>query len=366
MRSFFPPSRLTIIPQEDRLEPFVYMVHFILSRHADYGGELCGELLQERTLNGISSSTVHQLGPERFSIAVQAILLSVHLAETEENAPAWPSGIDFSQPPSSTDYPMSSDVLQSPLTRPALSDLLERCSKCVCAVATTCYQSVGNMTVLDDQWSLSQLNTTYEDAHSDVIRQHPEGMFSYPQHLSPHISVLQTCFQAWPRCLHSSISVETALDMLLRGIVHVEPSVSEVASASLKRFMAESTHAESVLSRLYAFLFDPQKISGEGSRFRLAVECSRLLNLWIGLLEQWIDNVLQQPRQSLTQQDRASIASRIEEMESGSLFLLSHASRTIQRCGAKVIRKLATLVAYVFPESTSPTQETPPSNTPHH
>lgn len=351
MKAFFPANRLSIVPQEDRIDSFVYMVHFILTRHPDYGSELCSELLQERVLNALSSTTVHQLGPERFAIAVQAILLSVHLAEKEESTPTWPSGADFSRQPVATDYPISADVLLAPVTRQVLADLLDRCSKCVCAVATTCYQSVGNMSVFDEQWLSSHLSPPYEDSHNYIIRKHSEGTYAYPQSLSPHIFVLQTCFQAWPRCLHSSISLDTVVDMLLRGVMHVELLVCDVAATSLKRFMKDSKHANAVLSRFYVYLFDPQKISSEGSGLRLAVECAKLVNLWINLLDQWIEGILQTPRQDLLSPDVTAIASRIDEVEAGSLFLLSHSSRVIQRCGVTALRKLSELLAHVCPAS---------------
>ncbi|THH32564.1 hypothetical protein EUX98_g1631 [Antrodiella citrinella] len=222
---------------------------------------------------------------------------------------------------------------------------------------------------------LESLSKSFENAHGlrlknifaealvqilHPIAQHPEGTFAYPQHLAPHVTVLQTCFQAWPRCLHPSISVETVLDMLIRGMVHIEPSVNEAASQALIRFMASPTHGPTVLSRFYNFLCDPQRISGDGSSLRLAIECARLVNLWTVLLDRWVDSNLQIPRQEVTPQDRMAIATRFEEAEVVALFLLSHASRTIQRCGVKAIRKLGILIAYVFPETTSPTLETPP------
>ncbi|KAH8083338.1 cell morphogenesis N-terminal-domain-containing protein [Cristinia sonorae] len=361
MKSFFPPNRITIVPQEDRMDPFVYMVHFILSRQPEYGSELCLELLQERALSVISSSTVHQLGPERFSIAVQAILLSVHLLEKEENSPAWPSSADFSQPPAHEDYPMSTDFLPSPPARQSMADLLERCSKCVCAVASTCYQSVGIITIFNDQYLSSQVGPTYEEASTHVVRQLPEGTFAYPQSFVPHVNVLQACFHAWPRCLHSSLTVENALDMLINGVVHVEPAVSEVASAALKRFMTDTTHADTVLSRFYLYLFEPQRIMGEGSGLRLPIECARLVIFWLTLLDQWIEARLQQPLNGLSTQDRTTIGCRVEEVEAGSLFLLAHASRTIQRLGAKAIRKLSTLLAHIFPEPSSPSRGDAPS-----
>ena len=91
MKHFFPANRLTVFPQEDRIELLAYIVHFILSRHFDYGSELCLELLQERSIPNLSSSNLaSHLSPDRISIAIQAILMSVKLLESEEPNPVWP------------------------------------------------------------------------------------------------------------------------------------------------------------------------------------------------------------------------------------------------------------------------------------
>ena len=157
MKHFFPPNRLTVFPQEEHIELFAYMVHYILSRHFDFGSELCLELLQERNINGQINGVAGNLAPDRMSIAVQAILLSIHLLEQEDQGmPVWPSSPDFSVVPTWEDYPSSSDLL--PLDSPVLQgkatwvEFIERCNSCIKTITVACYQTVGRMSVLDEQY----------------------------------------------------------------------------------------------------------------------------------------------------------------------------------------------------------------------
>ncbi|KAJ3554920.1 hypothetical protein NM688_g2858 [Phlebia brevispora] len=117
LRHFFPSNRLAVFPQEDRIELFAYMVHFVLSRHFDIGSELCLELLQERNINSQSNNVMNHLAQDRMSIAVQAILLSIHLLEKEDQGvpvPVWPSPMDFSAVPSEKQAgPISSNAATS-------------------------------------------------------------------------------------------------------------------------------------------------------------------------------------------------------------------------------------------------------------
>ncbi len=54
--TFSPPNRLTIFPpQDDGVDPLIYITHFVLSRHFDYGRDLCFELLQESAINSHQS-----------------------------------------------------------------------------------------------------------------------------------------------------------------------------------------------------------------------------------------------------------------------------------------------------------------------
>lgn len=344
LKYFFPPNRLTIYPQDDNTSPLVYITHFVLSRHFEYGRDFCLDLMQESSIKAqLGTNTLTTLAPERTSIATQAILLSLHLIEREELTPTWPSSTDFTVPPEWTDYPTSSDFVPPPfLAKPGMQEFFDRCGSILASIAISCGNVVGQMSILDDQWSYAKLNPAYEESHTFLVRRHPEGTVAYPSSLVGQISLLQTCFQSWPRCLHSTIPVAEAIDMLIRGVIHVEPLLAEVACVALKRFMADHSHALTVITRYSAFLFNPVRIAKEGSGVKLIFECSQLLNLWVSIVDGWIRMLLQETEYFLDNQ--TSISARLDDIEGSALFLLSHETWSIHSAGVKVIRTMGLLM----------------------
>ncbi|KAJ7273302.1 cell morphogenesis N-terminal-domain-containing protein [Mycena rebaudengoi] len=354
LRHFFPANRVSVLPADDHLEPFIYIAHFVLSRHFEYGRDFCLELMQEPAISQ-SGTLGSQLAPERTAIAIQAILLSLHAIERESLTPTWPTCTDFSVVPSWEDYPSSSEFLPPTfLSKPGMPDFFERCGSTLATIATTCGNAVVQMSIFDDQWSYAHINPAYEESHNFVVRRHPEGgTIAYPNQLVPQISMLQTCFQSWPRCLHPNLPVSTAIDMLIRGVVHVEPLVGDVATVALKRFMADKSTATTVLSRLTNFLFDPLRITHEGTGSKLLVTSPQLLNLWVTLVDVWIRELTERSLESL-EEDETTIAARCVEIEGGALFLLSSETWSIHAHGVKIIRILGLLVAHISPEPSSP------------
>ncbi|KAF8136926.1 cell morphogenesis N-terminal-domain-containing protein [Boletus edulis] len=354
LKHFFPTGRSSVFPPEEHLEPFICIVHFILSRHFEYGRDFCMELLQE------STSANGALAPERVGILVQATLLTLHGIEREEPTPTWPSSADFSTIPSWDDYPSSSDVLPaSVLSKPGIQDFVDRFGAATSTIAQACFKVVGHMSVFDEQWSLARSSasgsaSSFEESHNLVIRRHPEGAFAYPNHLVSHISILQTCYQSWPRCLYtSSTSLVDAVDMLLRGVVHVEPRVGEVAGAALRRFMKDAIYAPTVLKCFTAFLFDPKNVEREGTGHRILLESARLLNLWTGVVDTWITGLSQKAKQDLAANDLLVSLQQAEEVALGSLFLLSYEVMAIRCVGVKLMRSLIPLCKDLIPEGTS-------------
>ena len=152
LKHFFPPNKQTVHPQDDRLEPFICIVHFIVSRHMEYGQEHCLELMQESAINHHPSSVAHHLSPERMTIVLQALLLSLHALEKDNATPAWPAGHDFTHWPSLADYPSSSDyVSPAVLSKFGVPSFVDRCMSALAIIASHCAKAVGSMSVLDEQ-----------------------------------------------------------------------------------------------------------------------------------------------------------------------------------------------------------------------
>jgi hypothetical protein len=198
LKHFSPPNRLTIFPPENKVELFIYIVHFILSRHFDFGREVCLDLMQAQAISTVQSTRAQaNVAPERTAMAVQATLLSLRNIEREESTPAWPSSSDFSALLPWEDYPTSSELVPaSLLAKPGMQEYFDRCGSTLAPVVTSCSAGVGNMSIFGDQWSLSRLNPTYNESHNFVVRRHSKGTAAYPSNLMPQITVLQIYFQS--------------------------------------------------------------------------------------------------------------------------------------------------------------------------
>ncbi|KAH9077891.1 cell morphogenesis N-terminal-domain-containing protein [Lactarius deliciosus] len=348
LKNFFPPNRLTIFPNEDHLEPFIYIVHFLHSRHFDFGAEFVLNLMQEQGVLAHPPNITAVLSPERLNIAVRSVLLTFHLMERDEPTPAWPSSTDFSASPSWQDYPSSSDFMPPILlSKPGSQEFFDRFCAVLWHVALACFKAAGYMSVFDEQWVVHRQSPSYDETHSYIIRRHPDGTFAYPNNFVHPINMLQTCFQSWPRCLHKPVPVESAVDMLLHGVIHIELSVGEAAVLALRRLMAEPTHASIVLKQYSALLFDPTHIAQEGSAQRLLLENARLLNLWASLFEGWMNDLLEQIPDAIPEEQIPIISARLDEVEAGALFLLCYSSRSVYTIGVKMLRLLRPLIIHL-------------------
>ena len=360
LKHFFPPNRVTVFPNDDQLEPLVYITHFILTRHPEYGRDLCLELMQEASVKA-SQNTI-TIAPERTAIAIEAILLSLHLAEKEEPSPRWPSCADFNVIPPREDYPSSSNLLPASVTsKLSVQHFLERSSTTLSIIAMACANSVGSMSFVDEQWTFPRATIPFEERNNYIIRQHPQGVVAYPVTVAPQVGLLRACIQAWPRCLHPTLPLVEAVDLLIRGVIHVEPSVGEAAAAALHRSMTEPQMALSVVSRFTSFIFNPVRIQRDTTATKLLPEYPQLLDLWVRFVDIWVHQVLSQPKGSLSDNDRSLISSRISDVEAGALFLLSYENWDVHAAGVKIVRILSLLLTHISPEeATSSDDRNPP------
>lgn len=354
LKHLLPSSKASVSPAEDTIEFITNMAHFMLSRHFEYGKEFCLDLMQEPNIaatqkNGGNIAPL--LSPERTAIAMNAILQTLSMLEREVPTPSWPSSSDFYSPVPKDDYPTSSTYLPATLAaKPAIKDLLEHCGSALITIATFCSNLIGNMSVFDDQWSASRLNVGYEERENFVIRRHHSGTsVAYPISSAPYISLLSTCFQSWPRCMHSSMLIADAVDLLLRGIIHVDPGLSEASSAALKRFLEDSTNALTVVARFTSFLFSPARITqdmaGPGTT-KLHVEAAFLVGLWVETVETWLRKVMEMTVDEFVE-EKDAILSKCDDVEAAGLFLLSHEMPTAHSAGIRVVRLLGLLSAHL-------------------
>jgi hypothetical protein len=358
LKKFFPPNGSVFPPMDDQLEPFAYIMHFLLTRHPEFGTSMVAEFLQEGTLLGLatapptsSTQTISSIvSAEKFAIAVQATMFTIYGVETEQAIPSWPSSSDFSVFPSAADYPSNSGLLADAVldARPSIKDLSDRVKPLVSKVASWCHASVGHMTIFDDQWAVAHNPILHEEASNWTIRRHAEGNVCFPITLIPQMNILHTCFQAWPRLLDGSAPLNSTIDELLLGVLHVEPAIASVAAPALQRLTEDPEHGSEALSRFNDFLFDTMHKTRDGSGVRSPVESRRLVGLWVTIVEEWVQRVGRlDAGTELEDTHRKDLLLRWDEIETGALLLLSHETWLLHAIGVKVIRMLTPLLKQV-------------------
>ena len=358
LKHFFPATRQSIYPYEEIIEPLIYIVHFVLSRHFDFGCDLALTLMQEQAIRSASAGNIPQIAaPEKTRIALEAILRSLSLVEQEESTPNWPSNPDFYLLPDKDDYKSSSTFCPpSVMSKPGMQDFFDRCGTIVASIATSCSKTVGRMSIFDDQWSYSRQDTGFEEPMNIIIKRHPEAVVAYPQGLSGQISLLHTCFSSWPRCLHPTLQMEDAIDMLIRGLIHVDPDVGEAASGALQRIIEDAANLPCVLSRFASFLFSPKRFTAETTGMRLPFDSLRLLNVWFGIVQVWATNILKDGS-DLDESSTTKVNAQFFEVSSAALFLLSSKSRSTRTIGVRIIRLLNNIAAHFRSQPSSPLDE---------
>ena len=362
LKHFFPPHRLYIFPSDDAETALIHIVHFIIARHFDYGSDLALGLMQESTLVSTKQKTIaiEALAPERTLVGFRAILLSLTSMEKEKRTPVWPSSCDFSIfDDMSQDWPLSGDKLPDlVLLRPNMPAFIDRLLPLVTVVSRILFKTVGHMTIFDERWAFRP-QLMGEDLEPQIVRRHPEGKVTYPRNAVPQMNLLVALFDSWPRCLNDKSLTTEALDILLHGLIHVEPEVADAASRSFIRVASDHGRIAGVLDRFNRFLFGPYHLLNEGSGTSLFIESVRLLRLWSSVIDIWVKVVMKPRDQEVSVSRTLGAPEALLNTEAGALFLLTCTSRRIRVMGVQVLRQLAPVSLYLRADGSDDHQELP-------
>ncbi|KZT36733.1 hypothetical protein SISSUDRAFT_926525 [Sistotremastrum suecicum HHB10207 ss-3] len=342
LKHFFPLGRLNVIPNEDSVDSLACIVHFVLNQQFEYGRDLCMGLMQETFFKDLGQNPISldAIPAERIGIAIKAILLSLTCLEKEQPVPRWPSSTTFSVYDLDEDYTFTAEPLpEAFFSKPGIQDFFDRCGPLVASIASLCFQAAGRMSIFDEKWAAPRA-PVFEEQDTLVIRSGPEGRFAYPRNLLPVVDLLRRCFDSWPRCLHSSMSLGEALDMLNRGVMHVDPMVSESATRALHRLVQVPSHGAHLVSAYTRFFFSPTQIGKEGTGVRLPIENPRLVNLWSALVSVWLKGFDAQARQSDYTPGK-DILGLLTRLEGAALFLLSSIIPSLRAVGLLVLKNVA-------------------------
>ncbi|KAG8806278.1 Cell morphogenesis protein PAG1, partial [Serendipita sp. 399] len=280
-------------------------------------------------------------------IAIKAILFTLAAIE-KDSPPSWPTSSDFGFYNYGNDYPFTATFLPDLFyAKPDMQDFHDRYGPVISRIANICGASVGSMFVFEERFNEQAVYASVDDRDQITTRMHGEYTVGFRRDLVPQIDLLRTVFESWPRCLHASMPLADMLDFLIRGVIHVDPVMSQVASAALKRTAQDARHSKAVMSRFTKFLFSAEHVQKEGAGTHLVVENSTILLLWESVVKEWSKTVTApsndghpEPEVYLEQGTPISVQAVVDSIEAGALFLLTYNQRRIRFVGIRILKLL--------------------------
>lgn len=380
LRPFFPAARLGLYPppnQDEDIEPFIVLVHFVMCRHAEYGRELALKLLQESTILSATGSVNpgDLLAPERMIVAIRAILFTLD-AMQKDTMPIWPSNANFNEYHFRQDYHHTSLFLPDTFYAKAeVQEFYDRYGPILSRLANICGMAVGSMFIFEKKYTPEQAYSNPEERDFMVQKKYGEKTVVFRRELVPQIELLKTIFESWPRCLHPSMPLADTLDYLIRGVIHVDPSMGISASQALKRIATDPRYSKAALSRFTRFLFSADSVAKEGSGTELVLEQASLMILWETMVVDWAKSLVEvgsgvtsptspaEPEVFLEMGVPITVQSVLDDIEAGALFLLTHNMRRLRVAGIRTLRLLGTTVEQMSRDPDSyPGQPNPSPN----
>jgi hypothetical protein len=359
VQAMFPPRQRFLQPSDVGLDVFAGILHLILLKHFDYGRDLVLQLLAEDRLGekarGSVSAGSEELGtPERFTVAIRAVLLTLYALENDIKTPSFPTTTAFGSVTFGTDYPSSGEALpEAVLARSGVSDLVQRLNPILSTIALVADRGVGALTLFDDGINLSRsvrpadaLEAGYYAVDHTLLRCRIRAEYR------PSIALLRAVFDAWPRLLRSSIGIGKTLQIISRGVAHVDPGVTAAATAALKRVAQEPGRGEAVAAGFARFLTGDKSVNRAqhvGVR-AYEVEVLRLVQTWVDVLDIWLAEV-----QRVPEAERPSISDdSLAELDSTALFFLASVSIPVRKLAVIALQKLGQVQ-----DSSAPTDDPP-------
>lgn len=346
VQAMFPPRQRLLQPSDIALDVFTCILHFILLRQFDYGRDLIFQLLVEERLGEKARSSIsagsEELGtPERFTVAIRAVLLTLRALEHDVKTPSFPSSPNFGAVTYGDDYPTSGEALpDAVLAKPGVSDLVDRLNPILSTIALLADRNFGALSLFEDGANASRRDARSVDTHDGgyYAVDHALLRCRIRNEYRPSIALLRSVFDAWPRIIRSSIGIGKTLQIISRGIAHVDPAVTVAATAALKRVASGAGRAEAVASGYARFLTGDKSVNRAHQVGVKAyeIEVQRLVQTWVDVLDIWLQDL-----QALPVEERVTISEdSLAELDSTALFFLASVSVPVRKLAIVALQKL--------------------------
>lgn len=301
VRFILPLGRKQLNPPDLHLDAPATILHFVAHRHFEYGSELILSVINPSPAISSDRWPIEALAPERMHVAIKAILLTLDSIERSEE-PVLPSAPRNEE----NEYAEEADLVEeqkpAPLVTPLPESLLSRsgmrtfvggCISTIAKIAMACDRACDSYNVLDDRNVVPRgaVPPPFSPEREVMYyRRHGAFQVCYPKDRQPLFDLLRCCIDSWPRLLTRDPSMPEfkPLDIILRGLVHVDVDVYQASRMALMR-LARHQDGHLVVKALGRFVVRPELVLREVGPMQGAatVKLESLAKLWTEVIAAW-------------------------------------------------------------------------------
>ncbi|WVR05048.1 hypothetical protein IAU60_002060 [Kwoniella sp. DSM 27419] len=329
------PSYGQLYPAEIPSEPFISALHYIMTRHPDYGEELAAGFLTDRNADTLG---------ERSMILVRAVNYTLRSLELERPS-LWPNDpafgtFDLEQFESSGQIiPFDSE------SKPEVRDLLKRCGPAFVDLLFQCDNAVKNLLLSNDSITLAghSSSNALDNPQDQVTIKHGDVYVSYHVRHDPAFQLMVALVNIIPRCTPSDTNLPQLVNVLCRATFSANPDVCFAACDALRRLAQQPDKCALVTSTFREFVFETRHVFRDtfiGARL-LESQFERIIQLWLSLLQAMVSHQRVAEAQAVDDDFTPNISPMephlINKVEGCALFLLCSTSAAIRRLANSIL-----------------------------
>lgn len=340
LHSFLAPVNLS--SPDLQLEPYIAMLHFVMTRHPDYGEDFVSEYLtQSSTSRGAETAPMAMPLPERANAIIRASLSTLRAIELEKSA-LFPPDPDFTRFDLGEFDTCGDSLAFEVSSKVDVADLLKKLGPALINLLIACDRQVGTILLSNDAVSIAghPSSSSMESIDHKTIK-HGDVYVTYPARHQSSFSLFRSLFDTLPRCMPKEVSFSQIANILCRGTFCANPDVCIAAGDAMRRIAQDAPRCLLLVNTYREFVFETRHIFKDtflGSR-SLDSQSERVVALWVDLLQTLVNHERVAQAQS-SDEDHKPLpitSTLLDKLDAAAIYLMCSNNVAFRRLAGKIV-----------------------------
>ena len=317
----------SLFPSDFPLDPFIAILHVIMSRQTDYCQDFVADFIKGDGLNQ----------PERTAVFVRAVGSTLRTLD-EDGPSAFPKSPDFLSLEASATQLSGLHIPAELANRPEFAEILQHCCAPITNLVFACDRTVSLLLLSSDAVSIStHASSSSINGADHATRKNGDVLVHFASRHEQALYLFSAVLDLLPGCLASDVDFSHLANVLCRATFSADPAVCKAASEAMRRCAKDDPTRGVILVTTYQqFIFETRHVFRDtfmGVRM-FESQFERVISLWVDLL----GTPVAQRRLDLQSSERsAQDPSVLEKLEACGVFLLCSTSAGIRQLAIQVL-----------------------------